>query len=161
MKFYDASGNELYDLGPNGISFLGVSVYPETWNPQHFWKHSSLTEGSTYRQADGQSIWLNQYTCARRTVNNVVEYYVNGSWQNAASPNEGLYFEGQFNYPGNGYYVIDSVGWANNGSGKRATVVYVSGYGTSSVTQQIGHIDLVNVDPDAGTTGTIDDIKWD
>lgn len=162
LKFYASDGTTvLYDLGPNGIRLLGVSVYPETWTPVRFWKHNSLPSvGSTYQQSNGASTWLNQYTCARRTVNNVVEYYVNGSWQNSASPNEGKYFEGRFKYPGNGYYVIDNLGWVNAGSAQRALVVRVSGYGTSSVTEQFGHIDLVNLS-DSGTSGTIDKISWD
>ena len=160
LKFYDANGNELYDLGPNGIRYLGVSSYPEMWVPVKFWMFSSLpSEGQTYTQGNGAQTWLNQYTCARRTVNNVVEYYYNNSWQGTASPYDGKYYQGQFTSPADGYYVIDNLGWTNYGSGKRAIVLhFVTSGGT---TCHIGHIDLVNIDPDAGTSGTIDDIKWD
>lgn len=162
LWFYDENGDPLYDLGPNGIRLLGVSVYPETWVPFRFWKRNSLpSEGQTYAQASGTPTWLNQYTCARRTVNGVVEYYVNGSWQNTASPDEGKYFEGRFTYPGNGYYVIDNLGWVNYAGGMRAIIMQVSNYGTSSFTVRIGHMDLVNIDPDAGTSGSVNDIKWD
>ena len=157
LKFYDASGNELYNLGPDGIRYLGVSAYPEMWVPVKFWWFNSLpSEGQTYSQGNGVQTWLNQYTCARRTVNNVVEYYYNNSWQGTASPYDGKYYQGQFTYPADGYYVIDNLGWSNRGSGKRAILVTVSNNGTSC---KIGHIDLSNIDQQAGTSGTIDDIK--
>ena len=163
LWFYGPAGESapLYDLGPEGIRLLGVSVYPETWVPAKFWKFNSLpSEGQTYSQANGTPIWLNQYTCARRTVNNVVEYYANGSWQNSASPYDGKYFDGLFTYPADGYYVMDNLGWANHGSGKRATVIQFSTSG-GSTTYRVGHMDLTNIDQQAGTSGTVDEIKWD
>lgn len=163
LKFYDTDGvTVLYDLGPDGIRLLGVAVYPETWTPVKFWAFNSLpSEGQTYSQASGTPTWLNQYTCARRTINNVVEYYANGVWQNTASPNEGKYYQGLFTYPADGYYVIDVLGWVNSGTNsKRAAVIQIATVGGAK-TYKSGHIDLKNIDQDAGTTGTVDEIKWD
>ena len=166
LRFYNASGNELYNLGPDGIKqFDSVATMPH-WTSVPFYKFNSLSEGDSYSQGSGTRVILFQYADAMKLITvggvNVVQYYNpdTDSYSSSTTKYNNMYFAGGlFEVPEDGYYVIVNYLWNKSSStSARATALRVQTV-NGVKHYYYGFVELKNIDQDAGTTGTIDEMK--
>lgn len=166
LRFYNASGNELYNLGPDGIKqFDSVATMPH-WTSVPFYKFNNLSEGDSYSQGSGTRVILFQYADAMKLITvggvNVVQYYNpdTDSYSSSTTKYNNMYFAGGlFEVPEDGYYVIVNYLW-NKSSSTAARAKALRVQTVSGVKHYYyGFIELKNIDQDAGTTGTIDEMK--
>ena len=184
LKFFDADGEtELYDLGPNGLMQRNSTFAAPHFNAVRFWHFNSISEGNKivaitqasaqhdygqnaiysdtplfwYKYADAMKvIWLTE-------VQSVIQYQDPDTGDYSASNskyNNKHFLNGDFTYNApDGYYVIDAVLWEGaSATNKRATALRIV---TENNVKKYyyGHIDLTNVDQNAGISGTVDEIK--
>lgn len=184
LRFYDTDGTtELYNLGPDGMMQQDSTYAAPHFSATRFWHFSSISQGDTIAVitqasahgtypsgtvfADTALFWF-LYSDAMKVIwltaqQSVVQYQDpdTGQYSSSTSKYNNKYFlNGDLNYNApDGYYVIDNTLWTSPFTlGARATTLRI-------VTQNgvkkyyYGHIDLNNLDPDAGIYGTIIDMK--
>ena len=184
LRFYDTDGTtELYNLGPEGMMQQDSTYAAPHFSATRFWHFSSISEGDTIavitqdsahgtfpsgtKFADTALFWF-LYSDAMKVIwltaqQSVVQYQNpdTGQYSSSTSKYNNKYFlNGDLSYNApDGYYVIDNTLWTSPFTlGARATTLRI-------VTQNgvkkyyYGHIDLNNLDMDAGVYGTIIDMK--
>ena len=170
LEFLDDNGNPIYDLGPAGITQFTTNVVPATWEAQLFYYFANLQEAQSFALSTGTPKYLYKYSDGKMFTtigqNSGVEYYnpANGQYQSAHSTYHGKYYEAPYTFPAVGYYVanvVGALGWTYSGTNNsNASVPIVRIHNVNSVvTYEFGTLELINVDSESGTTGTIDEIK--
>lgn len=177
LNFYEVDPNDstndrvLYNLGPSGIQQFNSFVILPEYNPVRFWWfNTGFSASDSYVQANGTDSILYQYTDGRRQSvlgGTATEYYdpIRRDYYSTHSDYNGkYYYNTQFLYPADGYYVIDSTKWIRRGiNNDEATCVILHVY-TSNGTRicEKGQLKLNNVDQNAGTTGTVESVgSWE
>lgn len=130
LKFYDASGNELYNLGPGGIFNLSGPLMPPTWTRLKFYYSSTEFSAGSILSSNSQSE-IYKYEDAYRVIGSVIQrlspFNINNTISGTSvmhdkyfsqylqAPTESSYTS-YFATPG--YYIIDHLLWNANGYGQ-------------------------------------------
>jgi hypothetical protein len=182
LKFYDANGNELYNLGPDGILQNDATYAPPKFTAVRFWHFSSLAEydkivaitdeqakrdyGADAKFSDGPLYWY-KYEDAKKVIwldstSSVVQYQNpdTGQYSSSMSKYYNNYFmTGNFGLTGasDGYYVLDPILWNGDPSGRATLLRLVTENGVRKY--YVGSIEYKQRDQNSGISCVIDYIN--